>query len=85
MWRCSRRGVRARGCRASRSRNEAALGQSDDLGPDPALTVMPYSHSVLLIPNQLALLSAHMSPDQEMIDRYVGKAVAMFLARYGTP
>ncbi len=56
-----------------------------DLGQDPALTVMLYSHSVLLIPNQLALLSAQMSPDPEMIDRYVGEAVAMFLARYGTP
>ena len=56
-----------------------------DLGQDPALTVMLYSHSVLLIPNQLALLSAQLSPDPEMIDRYVGEAVAMFLARYGTP
>jgi len=56
-----------------------------DLGQDPALTVMLYSHSVLLIPNQLALLSAQMSPDPETIDRYVGEAVAMFLARYGTP
>jgi TetR/AcrR family transcriptional regulator, mexJK operon transcriptional repressor len=56
-----------------------------DLGQDPALTVMLYSHSVLLIPNQLVLLSAQMSPDPEMIDRYVGEAVAMFLARYGTP
>ncbi len=46
---------------------------------------MLYSHSVLLIPNQLVLLSAQMSPDQEMIDRYVGEAVAMFLAQYGTP
>jgi TetR/AcrR family transcriptional regulator, mexJK operon transcriptional repressor len=54
-----------------------------DLGQDPALTVMLYSQSVLLIPNQLVLLSAQMSPDQEMIDRYVGEAVAMFLARYG--
>jgi len=56
-----------------------------DLGQDPALTVMLYSQSVLLIPNQLALLSARLSPDQQMIDRYVGEAVAMFLARYGTP
>ena len=56
-----------------------------DLGQDPALTVMLYSHSVLLIPNQLVLLSAQLSPDPEMIDRYVGEAVAMFLARYGTP
>jgi TetR/AcrR family transcriptional repressor of mexJK operon len=56
-----------------------------DLGQDPALTVMLYSQSVLLIPNQLALLSAHLSPDQAMIDRYVAEAVAMFLARYGTP
>ena len=56
-----------------------------DLGQDPALTVMLYSHSVLLIPNQLVLLSAQMSPDPETIDRYVGEAVAMFLARYGTP
>jgi TetR/AcrR family transcriptional regulator, mexJK operon transcriptional repressor len=56
-----------------------------DLGQDPALTVMLYSQSVLLIPNQLVLLSAQMSPDQEMIDCYVGEAVAMFLARYGTP
>lgn len=56
-----------------------------DLGHDPALTVMLYSQSVLLIPNQLALLSARLSPDQEMIDRYVTEAVAMFLARYGTP
>jgi TetR/AcrR family transcriptional regulator, mexJK operon transcriptional repressor len=56
-----------------------------DLGQDPALTVMLYSQSVLLIPNQLALLSAHLSPDQAMIDRYVSEAVAMFLARYGTP
>jgi hypothetical protein len=31
------------------------------------------------------LLSAQMSPDPEMIDRYVGEAVAMCLARYGTP
>jgi TetR/AcrR family transcriptional repressor of mexJK operon len=54
-----------------------------DLGQDPALTVMLYSHSVLLIPNQLAVLSAQMSPDPETIDRYVGEAVAMFLARYG--
>jgi hypothetical protein len=46
---------------------------------------MLYSHSVLLIPNQLVLLSAQLSPDPEMIDRYVGEAVAMFLARYGTP
>jgi hypothetical protein len=30
-------------------------------------------------------LSAQMSPDPETIDRYVGEAVAMFLARYGTP
>ena len=36
-------------------------------------------------PNQLVLLSAQLSPDPEMIDRYVGEAVAMFLARYGTP
>jgi TetR/AcrR family transcriptional regulator, mexJK operon transcriptional repressor len=56
-----------------------------DLGHDPALTIMLYSHSVLLIPNQLVLLSAQMSPDPEMINRYVGEAVAMFLARYGTP
>ena len=56
-----------------------------DLGQDPALTVMLYSQSVLLIPNQLALLSAQLSPDQAMIDRYVAEAVAMFLARYGTP
>jgi TetR/AcrR family transcriptional regulator, mexJK operon transcriptional repressor len=56
-----------------------------DLGHDPALTVMLYSQSVLLIPNQLALLSAELSPDQEMIDRYVTEAVAMFLARYGRP
>jgi TetR/AcrR family transcriptional repressor of mexJK operon len=56
-----------------------------DLGQDPALTVMLYSQSVLLIPNQLALLSAQLSPDQAMVDRYVAEAVAMFLARYGTP
>jgi TetR/AcrR family transcriptional regulator, mexJK operon transcriptional repressor len=56
-----------------------------DLGHDPALTIMLYSHSVLLIPNQLVLLSAQMSPDPEMINRYVGEAVAMFLARYGAP
>jgi TetR/AcrR family transcriptional repressor of mexJK operon len=55
-----------------------------DLGEDPALTVMLYSHSVLLIPNQLVLLSAQLSPDQGTVDRYVGEAVAMFLARYGT-
>jgi len=55
-----------------------------DLGRDPALTIMLYSQSVLLIPNQLVLLSAQLSPDPEMIDRYVGEAVAMFLARYGT-
>ena len=31
------------------------------------------------------MLSAQLSPDQETIDRYVREAVAMFLARYGTP
>jgi TetR/AcrR family transcriptional repressor of mexJK operon len=56
-----------------------------NLGHDPALTVMLYSQSVLLIPNQLAMLSAQLSPDRETIDRYVGEAVAMFLARYGIP
>ncbi|WP_329571003.1 TetR/AcrR family transcriptional regulator [Kitasatospora sp. NBC_01266] len=64
-----------------------AFGRLADRGllrlDDPQVTVMLYAHSMVLIPDQ-AMLQLGSPPDQATIDRYIGAAVRMFLARYAT-